>query len=274
MKRGKTKRGRGAARNGETLEKARALAVFIEDFVREIQDVDDKLVLTEVQKVLGAPSGQLALIAIPMIEKIHEVVYTSGKPNLQVCDGRRGADLRDTSNGASIEHKSSRYNPNTGACNFNFNLPFIAHETPGGDSEQARRKKILQSIAKKTKNGGIIFVAVDDKQVVMKEYHLSHTFAMEYFGRIKFKPSSRNHNIHSYLCQDCGEFHRIKKLEDFSRLRETRALTESEWGLVLRRTARNCGTKSSAAPEEEVVSEERGAADSCTKAGSSSPAAE
>jgi hypothetical protein len=134
----------------------------------------------------------------------------SREETLVVSEKERGADLTSSS-GKRMEHKQSKVKKqNNYRCNINW--PFPKHPDPS-----ERRKKMLETIEEKTKDGGLV-VEIDSGVVAgwrLNEYRLSYDFLKAYFEDLdqnKF-PTSDTMNWGCERCNKCQKYHKLEEMK-------------------------------------------------------------
>jgi len=92
------------------------------------------------------------------------------------------------------------------------------------------RNEVLNDVIEKTGNGGGLRILIQCKMIDydsneeknhLKLYFIDGNFLVEYFKRMAFSPGIlsgkvNKHNLGCNQCKKCFEFHRIKRLHDFS----------------------------------------------------------
>jgi hypothetical protein len=219
--------------NVTLLEQAKKLAKELRVFAALVRDAPGDEVDPDITATLQAPLCILTQMLIQNAhQKIYEIVLADRRKDLTVQPQQHGPDLKNA-DGACFETKTSVCTVRSPTCNFNWPVP-------KGETEEERRRKLLDNVRAKVKGGGAILTINDGKQRLIKEYTFSESFLLEYFSRIKLG-SSGNHNMSCRRCKKCAGFHRLDWLEKLSKdfeLEDNRVLVD--WNDAFDR-ANKCG---------------------------------
>lgn len=219
------------------IAKCDALLKAIDDIHQEIKEHGESVTVF-VYAAIAGPLCRLTKIIEPNVgKKIDEIIYVyeHAEENLVVNDKQHGADLL-TENGDHIEIKTSVCKKTKG-MRANFNWPL-----PKGNTEEERRKNLLDSIKEKTEGGGLITIAKDINGTVLQKYKISHWFLMGYFSRVPFRTCDV-YNMACNQCETCKHFHRLSKMQQYSDLMVKEGLqdlNEEQWDHVFRKTKSDC----------------------------------
>jgi hypothetical protein len=103
---------------------------------------------------------------------------------------------------------------------------------------EKRREHVVNGIKEKTKKNGYCIIRVTDGlQRELFTYRLSHKFLVGYFEHVELKGST--HNMGCLQCRDCGDFHRLRKLESWSDHLDLTPI--KDWKDVFKKVKINCG---------------------------------
>jgi hypothetical protein len=187
----------------------------------------------DVVQLLAAPIGRLTKVLIPNShQKLDEVIFAS-ENNLTVNSHQHGADLF-TAEGHPMELKISVATKSNGYT-AQFNWP-----VPGkGSSAAERRKRLLASIANKTKGGFATLIIKNGLSRELGHYTLCYQFLHEYFTRITIGKSDK-HLMVAKQCRKCKKYHRFEKYQAASTLVENGSPTQVKWDEVMAKTKEQC----------------------------------
>lgn len=193
--------------------------------------------------MLAGPLCKLTKTVEPNLgKKVDEIIHVYETPQSatgeeqHVNPVQHGADILDE-DGNSMELKVAICKDGKQA-NFNWRLPSVSEL-----SEKRRREKLLESVKEKTHGNGCTFVIKNGKQVTLKKYTLSGPFMLGYFARVPYDTSSTVHNFACRPCKTCGEFHRVQRMELYSKYMITKGtdtLSEAQWEDVFTRIKSDC----------------------------------
>ena len=153
--------------------------------------------------------------------------------NFVISEKTTGADLIDIKTGAAMEIKVSTIKTSSKhpKCNFSWNIPVA-------NTKEEARKALVESVARKTRDGMARFVINDGKGVHIKSYNFSSLFLQQYFSHCPISDKSTKINLGCEQCPSCKSFHRLDTLEEMA---NRKSITENEWTVFMsKRIASNC----------------------------------
>lgn len=136
-------------------------------------------------------------------QKMREVVDAK-RFGLVVNKALLGHDAVDAF-GKVVELKNSTIWPDSKKCNVMWKLP-------EGKTNKERRQKLIDSVDTKAA-GGAHFVLVTNTGTMIKSYYFYPEFLKLYFAHVKITSKTKNVNMGSSFCHQCGTCERLDRLQ-------------------------------------------------------------
>lgn len=230
------------SRDDRLREKFEAAKLALEELRNEIYDYVDAKEVDKlppwVQKEYGPILGDVASIVIENIhQKRDEVMYAAAHPEFEVSVKTTGADLINPLTDEKRELKVARVKKSSKRANFTFSFS----ERKRGETIPEFRARIVRDISSKLGTNELaVFIIKDWLGRTKKEYQLSGIFIHFY---IMMNPAipKRAINLGGPICKDCGECHRLEKLQRYDQTGDPLEFEQADWTEIFADTPANCG---------------------------------
>lgn len=228
-------------RSAQTLEAA--LRAFMDNARVYMRTADEEELPDEATKTLAPIIAKTASLVVPNLhQKRDEIIYAAENPDWVVSSKTTGPDLIHKNGEGVRELKTSRALRKEG---YHVNFSFAFQPRKPNESRETLVKRISKSFDDKVGPGGFaVFRIVNATQDLVVEYKLGNEFLKWYATEYDYKPKSRAFNFGCSRCKDCGAWHRLERLQEYSNktpLLELDALPDKR--IVFETVARDCGVK-------------------------------
>lgn len=182
----------------------------------------------EIRILLQVPLCKVIRRVIPHVRTKIDEIIRANEENLQINLKLQGHDLFIGEK--HYEEKTSQVSKKSKKCNFLWPIPV-------GSSKEKRKENLLQSVDKKTSQGGAIFTIIDHMQKILKQYRFCHDFLMDYFDNLPLSGTEKQHNFGSSFCWICKTCPRLEKLQIANNQFEQN--TKVNWKFIFEKTKKH-----------------------------------